>query len=1001
VRSPHNVVKTGRVLRRAPRFLGCVCLAALTLAALVRVSAQAAPTPLNFLAGGAPVREAAFSPDGSRIAMTWDDAIWTMANDGSSAKALVAKSAGWIAERDPAWSPDGKTIAFSADTNGEWDVWTIRADGGTAKKVTSLPGDERWPSYTHDGRIVFSHREPHGAWQLYAKSATGAGQLSKLTPDDASEWQGRVSPDGTRIAFIADRDAGADVSDVWVQDLQRSDTGMSGAHLTRITSVPGVKGYPAWSPDGKRLAYFADRPGPGGGGRGAPAQVAPAAPAAPAAQVPAAPSAAVAGTGVWISIVPPDATGPAEPPVLAAKDAGVPAWFSDGSALLVASFPYARAQYNGDPRRNDDEPPLLVDADVNAYRLNRVDLASGEIAPVGHSVSQRTWTVAFDEVWQTLKSLYYRTGDSAAAWDRARATYRPLIAAATDNHDAEDVLDRMVAGQPLIKAGAHSSNAVITSGNPLASAAGAEIIAKGGNIVDAAIATSFALGVTEPDASTIGGDGMCLLFLKGMAAPIAIDYKDMSIGAPRPASAPRQPDGPSVTNIPGIVAGMDLLYQKYGSHKVAWADLLAPAIRIADEGFILDDALPTTIREGRAQFSKYPESMKVFMPDGRIPKAGDRFVNKDYANTLRIIAKEGGDTFYRGSLAKRIVDDFAANGGLITAEDLAQYHAVERTPLMGHYRGHLVYSAPPPSPTGAQMVETLQILDNYKPKKGATYANDPEFLHYVLDAWRVRGGSTTRIGDPDRTTVDFGDSLTPEHAAERFKLIDPNKAYVGAPGGRGGGVSPSARPSEPAGTYEAENEDGAIQTGTTSFALADADGDMMVFTQTLSTWGGGFYVSKDLGFLYNDHGRGAGQPHTRSSSTTVPTMLFAPAAHASDNAYGIPGFVPKMASGCAGNSWIPASVYNIIINVIDSGMDAQHAIEAPRMLISQRTQIEDRIPRVVLSPLEAMGHAFQKIGRKGEVRQGYASVVIVNVDTHTVEAGAEPRRSHGAVAAGK
>jgi gamma-glutamyltranspeptidase len=461
----------------------------------------------------------------------------------------------------------------------------------------------------------------------------------------------------------------------------------------------------------------------------------------------------------------------------------------------------------------------------------------------------------------------------------------------------------------------------------------------------------------------------------------------MSVGM-RPANAPRSPDGPSVTNIPGVVAGMDLLYKKYGSHKVSWADIIAPAIKLADQGFILDEALPTTIAEAKAQFSKYPETVKVFMPGGKLPRPGDRFINKDYANTLRTIANEGGDTFYRGSLAKKIVADFAANGGFITAEDLAQYHAVERVPLMGHYRGNLVYSAPPPSPTGAQMVETLQILDGYTPKPGATYANDADFLHYVLDAWRVRGGGTGRgIGDPDKMTIDLGDSLTPAHAADRFKLIDPVKAYVSA--GRGGTVGPDA---------VEELAGGHIGTGTTSYALADTDGDMIVFTQTLSTWGGGFYVSKDLGFLYNDHGRGiGGTPYTRSSSTSVPTMLFAPAASTTDNRFGIPGFVPKMATGCAGNSWIPASVYDIIVNVIDSHMDAQHAIEAPRMLISTRTQIEDRIPRTILADLEARGHAFQKIGRKGEVRQGYASVVIVDVDKHTVEAGAEPRRSHGAV----
>jgi gamma-glutamyltranspeptidase/glutathione hydrolase len=193
-----------------------------------------------------------------------------------------------------------------------------------------------------------------------------------------------------------------------------------------------------------------------------------------------------------------------------------------------------------------------------------------------------------------------------------------------------------------------------------------------------------------------------------------------------------------------------------------------------------------------------------------------------------------------------------------------------------------------------------------------------------------------------------------------------------------------------------------VQTGTTSFAVADGEGNMIVFTQTLSTWGGNYYVSKDLGFLYNDHfrggrggtGYGSMLPLMRSSSTSVPTMLFAPQGN---------GFVPKMAVGCAGNSWIPASVYDIIVNVIDSKMDAQHAIEAPRMLIGNgpdgkaRTTIEDRVPRAILDDLEKRGHTFVKNGRKGEVREGYASVVIVDLAKGTAQAGAEPRRSHGAV----
>lgn len=691
---------------------------------------------------------------------------------------------------------------------------------------------------------------------------------------------------------------------------------------------------------------------------------------------------------------------------------------------MIATFTPTDPGYNGDPRRNDDDVPMLF-ADAKDYTLWRVaaprpvDANAATIATTGAALSTQ-FAAAFDRVWTSLKSLYYSSGDSASQWDALRTKYRGQALSAKDAKAAEDVIDQMVAEQPLIKRGAEATRAVVTSGSMFASQAGAEILAKGGNIVDAAIAVNFALGVTEPDASSIGGDGMALLFMKGMSEPVAIDFKDMTPGHATGdntkifnANGTRTaPDGPSVVNIPGIVAGLDLLYTKYGSKKVSWADIMAPAIKLADEGFVLDEALPTTIAEGRAQFAKYPESARVFMPGGKVPKAGDRFTNKDYAETLRTLAKEGAQSFYRGSIAKRIVEDFAANGGIITAEDLAQYRAVERKPVSGTYRGHLVYSAPPPVTNGAAMVETLQILNNYTPKPGASYATDADFLHYLIDAWRVRD-SGTRIADPDRWAIDMGNHLEPGHALDRFKLLDKNKVWVSQGGGRGGGApAPSTEPVlNQSGLVEPESR---IGTGTTSFALADTEGNMIVFTQTLSTWGGNYYVSKGLGFLYNDHfrggrggtGYGAMLPLMRSSSTSVPTMLFAPVP-VDGGSYGIPGFAPKMAVGCAGNAWIPASVYNIIANVIDSGMSAQRAIEAPRLLIGNgpdgkaRTQIEDRIPRAILADLEARGHAFQKIGRKGEVRQGYASVVIVNAAKGTVEAGAEPRRSHGAVGVNK
>jgi gamma-glutamyltranspeptidase/glutathione hydrolase len=364
-------------------------------------------------------------------------------------------------------------------------------------------------------------------------------------------------------------------------------------------------------------------------------------------------------------------------------------------------------------------------------------------------------------------------------------------------------------------------------------------------------------------------------------------------------------------------------------------------------------------------------------------------VNKDYATTLRAIATEGASAFYRGSVARRIADDMARNGGLITLDDLAQYRAIERKAVSGQYRDYRVFSASPPVSTGATLIETLQILQNYPARPGVAYARDADFLHYAIESWKVRDAGP-RIADPALWDVNLGPHLDPAHAASLFARIDRSKA---------------SRPSAPGNEGASER----IGRGTTAFAVADAAGNMIAVTQTLSTWGGTFYVSSGLGFLYNNHlrfsaGSASGRflPLARSSSTSVPTLLFRAAADGSG-----PG-VPTLAVAAAGNNWIPASVYNIILNVVDGGMPAQQAIEAPRFLIGRdpsetgatRVQIEDRIPRAVLQDLIGRGHRFQKIGRKGEVRYGYAAAVVVDAERREVQGGAEPRRSHAAAGVG-
>ena len=942
--------------RRA--FAGAGTAAAVTAVAL-HLAAQAPRT------GG--VQDPAWAPSGKQLAYSFYDRIWIAAADGGDGRPLRAGSA--AAERDPAWSPDGRSVAFAADAGAGFDLFVVSADGRDVRQLSRSDGDERWPSWTRNGRIVFSRRESRfHPWQLHVVPATG-GEATALFPDAASdsEREPRVSPDGRRVAYVSDRDSADGDTDLWGADLPDGARGR--VARTRLTRVRGVEASPAWSPDGARLAFYAQREGTG---------------------------------SLWVTAVepsgrpdvPPPAR-PAEGPILVSRRGGAPAWTPDGRRIAIAELPAAEPAYNGNPLRNDDSaPPAFAPSAFGLWLVDAplpVDSGARALTPAAASPTQ--FTVAFDRVWETLRRLYYSDGPSAGEWIRLKEAHRPQAAAARDERALEEVVDRMIAQQPLIKPAVSSNRAVVVSGHPLASQAGLLALEKGGNVVDAAIAVSFALGVVEPEASGIGGDGMALVYLQGMSEPVAIDYKDqvpIHATSDNPVLRAATGDGPASANIPGVVAGLDELYRRYGSKKISWSDLIAPAVEHAQRGFILDDALPTSIAEGRRFFEKYPEAKRIYLPGGRVPRPGERFVNTDYAATLRAIAQGGAQAFYRGEIARRIAADMARHGGLITVDDLAQYRAIERRPLAGRYRDHAVYSSPPPVSSGLALIETLQILEHYRPKPGAVYAADADYFHHAIEAWKVRDQSG-RIADPALWNVDLGPHLDRAHAASLFKRIDPAKAsrYESAP---------------PEGPDRPER----IGRGTTAFAVADRDGNMIAVTQTLSTWGGTFYVSEGLGFLYNNHLRfgGGGAPGrflplARSSSTSVPTLLFRKGTAAEG-----PG-VPLLAVAAAGNAWIPASVYDIILNVVDGGMGAQRAIEAPRFLVGRdpadnavgRMQIEDRIPRAILDDLTARGHRFAKIGRKGEVRYGYAAVVVVDAARGEVQGGAEPRRSHAAVGA--
>jgi gamma-glutamyltranspeptidase len=964
------------------------------------------------------VQDPAWAPDGKHVAVSYLDKIWTMTPDGRQPKSVTT---GFTQlEREPAWSPDGARLAFAAMDGDGFDVYVVPAKGGEPTAVTSMPGDERWPSWTPDGRIVFAHRadEPSGRrtdpglqWDLYIVSPVSGSSAwqapLRLSDTTDNETQPRVSPDGRRVAFVSDRDSVEDV-DVFAMAVPapavarpvplgaRVSRSASGGveqnadvksvenrppAVTRVTRVRGDESSLSWAPDNERVAFYAVRDGVG---------------------------------SVWVASVEPPPREPTEepvarprpsaPPQLVSRLGGAPAWSPDGRTLLVAGLPEPQPVYNGNPLRNESEV-LPLFAATRAFQLWRVPAPlpvhdAGVMLTTELSPEPALYARAFERAWQTLRDLYYASGPSASAWQQVRDKHSARAARAQNDTEFEDVVDAMVAEQPLIKPVVTSNGAVVVSGHPLASEAGRLALERGGNIVDAVVAVSFALGVVEPEASGVGGDGAAVLFLKGMQRPTVIEYKDQTpirATADNPAimsDGRLVADGPAAANIPGVVAGLDHLYRKYGSGKVKWAELVEPAIRLADEGFILDEALPTSIAVGRQYLEKYPEAARIYLPGGKVPKPGDRFFNKDYAETLRAIAKDGAETFYRGDLARKIAADMAENGGIITYADLAQYRAIEREPVVGQYRGHSLYAGGPPVSTGIQLFESLQILENYQPRPGARATQDADYFHHVLESWKVRD-PLRRVADPERWPVDFAEHLTLDHARSLFGKIDPRRAS------RYERVPPDTEPFQ---------QLSRIGTGTTSFAVADSEGNMIAVTQTLSTWGGTFYVSKGLGFLYNNHlrssrtapGYGSLLPLMRSSTASVPTLVFQKTAT---------GEVPRLAVGAAGNAWIPVSVYNIITSVIDGKLGAQAAVEAPRFLPGRdpadplesaaRIEIEDRFPRATLQDLTSRGHRFQKIGRKGEVRYGYASAVLVDVANARVEGGAEPRRSHAAVASQK
>jgi gamma-glutamyltranspeptidase/glutathione hydrolase len=387
----------------------------------------------------------------------------------------------------------------------------------------------------------------------------------------------------------------------------------------------------------------------------------------------------------------------------------------------------------------------------------------------------------------------------------------------------------------------HAGNGMVVAQERRAARIGVEILDRGGNAVDAAVAVGFALAVTYPRAGNIGGGGFMVIHLAGSHDDVAIDYRETAPGAATPtmfldaAGNPdpaKSRDSALAIGVPGTVAGLALAQAKYGSGKFSLAELIAPAIELAEKGFPVEDDTADSLPGAKDRLARWPASASIFLPFGGAPlRSGDRLIQYDLAATLRAIAREGPKGFYEGATAERIVAAVREAGGIITIDDLKNYSAMIRAPVRGTYRGYDIVSMPPPSSGGVALIETLNILEGFD--LGKIGAATPEALHLMIEAMkRAYADRAVFLGDPATVKVPVKGLISKSYAATLRATI-------------GDKATPSAdiKPGDPR-AHEGAN--------TTHFSIVDRDGNAVANTTTLNFSYGLGMVASGTGVLLNN-----------------------------------------------------------------------------------------------------------------------------------------------------
>jgi gamma-glutamyltranspeptidase/glutathione hydrolase len=552
-----------------------------------------------------------------------------------------------------------------------------------------------------------------------------------------------------------------------------------------------------------------------------------------------------------------------------------------------------------------------------------------------------------------------------------------LFVALTQSAQADD--DHIGQAQTVV-----AKNGMVVAQEAIAARIGAAVLEQGGNAVDAAVAVGFALAVTYPRAGNLGGGGFMLIHLAS-GTDTAVDYRETAPAAitrgsfldtQGNADPQKSRDSALAIGVPGTVEGLAFAEQRYGSRHFTLAELIAPALKLAREGTPVTDDIADVSGNMLERLKRWPSTAKIFLkPDGTPLTPGEPLVQSDLANVLEAIATDGPNAFYRGPIAEKIAAAVQAAGGVMTVDDLLGYSAYEREPVRGTYRGYDVVSMPPPSSGGVELIEMLNILEGYD----LAHADEVQKGHLLVEAMkRAYADRALFLGDPDKVKAPVAKLISKDYAATWRATIDAEHATPASAIRAGGTVQQEGR-------------------NTTHFSVVDSAGNAVANTYTLNFSYGVGLVAEGTGIILNNelddfavkpeapnaygligYDANAPGPNKRPLSSMTPTILLKDGK-------------PFLVTGSPGGSRIITAVLQVIVDVIDRGLDIARAESLPRIhnqWLPDQVFAEPGIAADVIAGLQARGDKVVSTGK-------FTSVNSIVVTPDGFVGAADPRTAGG------